>query len=128
LLKNPKEPGVNIFDVFLQTGADGKTVTKGAQVPAIYNQFFDKFYLANAVAEVPPTTAEKLDGKALDQYVMMLSKARDAEQRKAWSDALDSYAAAIAAVATSEEAVFGLARSFWMLGQLQSTVQRILGR
>jgi hypothetical protein len=117
LLKNMKKPEVNIFDVFLQTGADVKAATKGSQVPAIYNQFFEKFYLARALAPAPaPAQGETLDGKKLDQYVAQLTKAREAEGRKAWGDALNAYTSARAAVPDSEEASFGLARSYWMLG------------
>jgi len=117
LLKNLKKPDASIFDVFLQTGADVKAATKGAQVPAIYNQYFEKFYLAKAEpAGPPPEKVEPLDGKALDQYVAMLTKAREAENRKAWGDALNAYTSALAAIPGSEAAAFGLARSYWMLG------------
>lgn len=117
LLKNLKKPDVNVFDVFLQTGADVKAATKGAQIPAIYNQFFDKFYLARSLSEVPPAAAaEKLDGKRLDQYYASVSKARDAENRNAWGEALTAYTAALAAIPGGELATFGLARSYWKLG------------
>jgi hypothetical protein len=117
LLKNLKKPDVNIFDVFLQTGADVKAATKGSQVPAIYNQFFEKFYLARALAPAPaPAAAETLDGKKLDQYFAQFTKAQEAEGRKAWGDALNAYTSTLAAIPDSEEASFGLARSYWMLG------------
>jgi tetratricopeptide (TPR) repeat protein len=108
---------LNIFDVFLQTGAGVKAATKGAQIPAIYNQYFEKFYLAKAEGSgTPPVPAEKIDGTRLDQYVANLAKARDAENRKAWGDALNVYTAALTAISGSEEASFGLARSYWKLG------------
>ena len=117
LLKNLKKPDESIFDVFLQTGANVKAVTKGAQVPAIYNQFFDKFYLAKALAETPPAApAQKVDGKLLDQYTTSLAKARDSENRKLWGEALTAYTAALAAVPGGEPATWGVAHSYWMLG------------
>ena len=117
LLKNLKKSDMNLFDVFLQTGADVKTTTNGAQIPALYNQFFDKFYLARGALETPPAASgTRLDGKQLDQYCASLAKARDAEARGAWGEALTAYTAALAAVADSETAAFGLARSYGKLG------------
>lgn len=122
LLKQLKKPDANIFDVFLQTGADVKAVTKGAQVPAIYNQFFEKFYLAKSPAESPsPAPAEKLDGKQLDQYCASLAQARDAENRKAWGEALNAYTTALAAIPGGEMATWGLAHSYSMLGNNRKT-------
>jgi uncharacterized caspase-like protein len=119
LLKNIKKTDVNIFDVFLQTGAGVKAATKGSQVPAIYNQFFEKFYLARELTPAPvpvPAPGEVVKGERLDAYVAQLAKAQEAESRKSWGDALNAYASARAAVPGSEEAAFGLARSYWMLG------------
>jgi pentatricopeptide repeat protein len=117
LLKNLKKPDESIFDVFLQTGANVKAVTKGAQVPAIYNQFFDKFYLAKALAETPPAApAQKVDGKQLDQYCAAIAQGRDAENRNAWGAALNAYAAAFAVIPGGELATWGLAHSYMKLG------------
>ena len=45
-LKNISTPGIDISEVFRRTGAEVLATTAGAQVPAIYNQFFGTFYLA----------------------------------------------------------------------------------
>jgi tetratricopeptide (TPR) repeat protein len=117
LLKNLSRSDMSIFDVFLQTGAQVKAITNGAQVPAIYNQFFDKVYLARVPDEIPSSApAEKLTGKQLDQYCANLARARDAEGRGAWGDALSAYGNALAALPGSEPATWGLAHSYWMLG------------
>jgi tetratricopeptide (TPR) repeat protein len=117
LLKNLKKPDANVFDVFIQTGADVKAVTNGAQVPAIYNQFFDKYYLAKAINESPTSTGPaKVDGKHLEQYRSCLARAQEAEARGAWGDALTAWQAALEAVPGGEFAVWGVAHSYWMLG------------
>lgn len=46
LLKYLGRPGLNIFDVFEDTGAAVSAMTDSAQDPAIYSQFYGKFYLA----------------------------------------------------------------------------------
>jgi hypothetical protein len=46
LLKNISTPGLEIKDVFNTTGAMVQKSTKGKQIPAVYNQFFDSAYLA----------------------------------------------------------------------------------
>jgi pentatricopeptide repeat protein len=120
LLKNLKVPDVDIFDVFRQTGSQVKSVTKGAQIPAIYNQFFDKFYLAKALVEPPRSApAEKLSGKQLDQYCASFALGRDAENRKAWGEAVNAYGAALAAIPGGELATWGLAHSYSMLGSVR---------
>ena len=116
LLKNLKKPDESIFDVFLQTGANVKAVTKGTQVPAIYNQFFDKFYLAKVLDETSPAAPARVDGKQLDQYCAALVQAREAESKNAWGTALNAYAAALAAIPGGELATWGLAHSYWKLG------------
>lgn len=45
LLKHLSTPGLEISEVFRRTGAGVQQVSGGAQVPAVYNQFFGKFYL-----------------------------------------------------------------------------------
>ncbi len=115
LLRNLKKPDVNIFDMFLQTGADVKAATNGAQIPAIYSQYFEKYFLARAESPVP-AAAEKLDGAHLDTYVAFFAKAREAEAKEAWGDALNAYASALTAIPGSESAAFGLAKAYWKLG------------
>ena len=115
LMKNLKTPGINIFDVFIQTGADVKTATSGAQIPAIYNQYFDRFYLAGAPTTVA-VTKEMTEGRRLEQYIQTIAKARDAEKTKAWGDALNAYALALTIMPDSETAAFGRARAYRFLG------------
>ncbi|MDR2633259.1 MAG: tetratricopeptide repeat protein, partial [Treponema sp.] len=45
LLNNLKKPGLSVRDVFDKTGADVRRASGGAQIPAIYSQFFDAAYL-----------------------------------------------------------------------------------
>jgi hypothetical protein len=46
LLKNLGTPGLDIMEVFQKTGAGVQAATGGAQIPAIYSQYFGKIYLA----------------------------------------------------------------------------------
>jgi formylglycine-generating enzyme required for sulfatase activity len=48
LLKNIGTSGIEIKDVFNRTGAGVQATTAGAQVPAIYNQYFGSAFLAGA--------------------------------------------------------------------------------
>ena len=48
LLKNLRTPGLEVKEVFNRTGAGVNKATSGAQVPAVYSQFFDDVYLAGA--------------------------------------------------------------------------------
>jgi uncharacterized caspase-like protein len=114
LLKNLKKPDLSIFDMFQQTGADVKASTNGAQIPAIYSQFFDKLYLAKPQSSGSPIVP--LNGARLDQYVALLANAREAEGRNAWGSALNAYTSAIAAVPGGEIAALGLARCYGKLG------------
>ena len=50
LLKNIRTPGLEIKDVFNRTGAAVQDSTAGAQVPAIYNQYFGSTFLAGGSA------------------------------------------------------------------------------
>ncbi len=60
LLKNIRTPGIEIKDVFNRTGAGVQATTAGAQVPAIYNQFFASAYLAGqGSAPAPAVTPDK---------------------------------------------------------------------
>jgi formylglycine-generating enzyme required for sulfatase activity len=52
LLNNMKKPGLSVRDVFDQTGADVRRASGGAQIPAIYLQFFDVAYLGTRPAAV----------------------------------------------------------------------------
>jgi uncharacterized protein with WD repeat len=54
LLNNLKKPGLSVRDMFDQTGADVRRASGGAQIPAIYSQFFDVAYLGTIPAVVPP--------------------------------------------------------------------------
>jgi hypothetical protein len=53
LLNNLKKPGLSVRDVFDQTGADVRRTSGGAQVPAIYSQFFDVAYLGARPSVTP---------------------------------------------------------------------------
>jgi WD40 repeat protein len=55
LLNNLKKPGLSVRDMFDQTGADVRRASSGAQIPAIYSQFFDVAYLGTRPAAVTPT-------------------------------------------------------------------------
>ncbi|MDR1277211.1 MAG: SUMF1/EgtB/PvdO family nonheme iron enzyme, partial [Treponema sp.] len=58
LLNNLKKPGLSVRDMFDQTGADVRRASEGAQIPAIYSQFFDVAYLGTRpAAVVQPTSA-----------------------------------------------------------------------
>ncbi|MGA2641744.1 MAG: caspase family protein [Spirochaetia bacterium] len=48
LLRHLNAPGVDIADVFRQTGAAVRDETGGSQIPAIYSQFFDPFFLSGS--------------------------------------------------------------------------------
>ncbi|MDR1220464.1 MAG: SUMF1/EgtB/PvdO family nonheme iron enzyme [Treponema sp.] len=54
LLNNLKKPGLSVRDMFDQTGADVYRASGGAQVPAIYSQFFDVAYLGTRPSTVTP--------------------------------------------------------------------------
>jgi hypothetical protein len=54
LLNNLKKPGLSVRDMFDQTGADVRRTSGGAQIPAIYSQFFDVAYLGTRPAVVMP--------------------------------------------------------------------------
>ena len=50
LLKNLRTPGLDIKEIFDRTGQSVQQVTSGQQNPAVYSQFFGKFYLAGYVS------------------------------------------------------------------------------
>jgi formylglycine-generating enzyme required for sulfatase activity len=54
LLNNLKKPGLEVNEIFRLTGADVRRASGGAQIPAIYSQFFDVAYLGTRPAVVPP--------------------------------------------------------------------------
>lgn len=54
LLKYLASPGLEIKDVFNQTGKAVRDASGGSQVPAVYNQFFDSAWLAGKPAPVEP--------------------------------------------------------------------------
>ncbi|MDR1277210.1 MAG: SUMF1/EgtB/PvdO family nonheme iron enzyme [Treponema sp.] len=58
LLTNLKKPGLEVNEVFRLTGADVRRASEGAQIPAIYSQFFETAYLGNrpsaVVQQTPP--------------------------------------------------------------------------
>jgi formylglycine-generating enzyme required for sulfatase activity len=60
LLRNIGTPGVEIKDVFNRTGAGVQAASGGAQVPAIYNQYFGSAFLAGTgSAPAPAVTPAK---------------------------------------------------------------------
>jgi uncharacterized caspase-like protein len=115
LLKNLRTPALSIFDVFLQTGADVKAATAGAQVPAIYSQYFEKLSLS---AASPPRAAQSasISGRQLEQYLSLIAKAENAVNAGAWGEALAAYTSALALVPASETAAFGIAHAYGNLG------------
>ncbi|MDR1302081.1 MAG: caspase family protein, partial [Treponema sp.] len=54
LLNNLKKPGLSVRDMFDQTGADVYRASGGAQVPAIYSQFFEVAYVGTRPSVVTP--------------------------------------------------------------------------
>jgi Caspase domain len=48
LLKHLKTPGIDVTEVFRLTGAGVRDTSGGSQIPAVYNQYFDKINLAGA--------------------------------------------------------------------------------
>jgi tetratricopeptide (TPR) repeat protein len=54
LLNNLKIPGLSVQDIFNKTGADVRRASGGAQIPAIYSQFFDVAYLGTRPVVVTP--------------------------------------------------------------------------
>ncbi|MDR1302218.1 MAG: caspase family protein, partial [Treponema sp.] len=54
LLNNLKKPGLSVRDLFDQTGADVRRASGGAQIPAIYSQFFDVAYVGTRPSAVTP--------------------------------------------------------------------------
>ncbi|MDR1420351.1 MAG: SUMF1/EgtB/PvdO family nonheme iron enzyme [Treponema sp.] len=52
LLNNLKKPGLEVNEIFRLTGADVRRASGGAQIPAIYSQFFDIAYLGTRPAPV----------------------------------------------------------------------------
>jgi uncharacterized caspase-like protein len=115
LLKNLRTPELSIFDVFMQTGADVKAATAGAQVPAIYSQYFEKLSLS---AASPPRAAQSalISGRQLEQYLSLIAKAENAANASAWGEALAAYTSALALVPASETAAFGIAHAYGNLG------------
>ena len=51
LLKHLNTPGADIKDAFDMTGAAVLADTNGGQVPAVYSQYFEKFYLSAAAPQ-----------------------------------------------------------------------------
>ena len=45
LLKHLETPGIDVSEVFRRTGKGVSEATKGSQIPAVYNQFFNRFSL-----------------------------------------------------------------------------------
>ena len=61
LLKHLKTPGIDVTEVFRLTGAGVRDASGGSQIPAVYNQYFDKIYLAgtgSAAVRTPGFTEE----------------------------------------------------------------------
>jgi formylglycine-generating enzyme required for sulfatase activity len=58
LLKNIAAPGMEIAELFKRTGAAVQANTAGAQVPAVYNQYFGSTFLAGSTA-LAQSTAKK---------------------------------------------------------------------
>ena len=58
LLKNLKTPGLEVNELFRQTGADVSRASNRQQIPAVYNQFFGNAYLgARPVAAAPAASS-----------------------------------------------------------------------
>ena len=53
LLNNLKIPGLEVSELFRQTGADVSRISGRQQIPAIYNQFFGIAYLGEKPATLP---------------------------------------------------------------------------
>jgi uncharacterized caspase-like protein len=72
ILNNLKKPGLEVNEVFRLTGADVYRASRGAQVPAIYSQFFEVAYLGtrpSAVVPVPkPSPAPGITTDAKTYY------------------------------------------------------------
>jgi uncharacterized protein YukE len=82
LLNNLKKPGLSVRDMFDQTGADVRRASGGAQIPAIYSQFFDVAYLGTRPAAVVQPTPAPQPSPAPVQPVV---NPRPAPQPAPWS-------------------------------------------
>jgi len=58
LLNNIKTPGMDVNDIFRQTGADVSQASNRRQIPAIYSQFFGRAYLNPKPIETAPQPVE----------------------------------------------------------------------
>jgi Tfp pilus assembly protein PilF len=115
LLKNLSTLELSIFDVFLRTGADVKAATNGAQVPAIYSQYFEKLSLS-AASQPRMAQGAAISGRQLEQYLSLIAKADEAANANAWGEALAAFTSALARVPDSEAAAFGVAQAYGNLG------------
>ena len=61
LLKNIKRSDLDVSEVFRLTGAGVRRVTNGKQVPAVYNQYFDRISLASRSGGSPAPAAASSD-------------------------------------------------------------------
>ena len=67
LLKNLKKSDLDVSEVFRLTGAGVKRATNGKQVPAVYNQYFEKISLSSGKTVVSkPSDPVKKPGFQLD--------------------------------------------------------------
>ena len=58
LLKNLQKSDLDVSEVFRLTGAGVKNATNGKQVPAVYNQYFEKISLASGSAAVAAVSSD----------------------------------------------------------------------
>jgi formylglycine-generating enzyme required for sulfatase activity len=58
LLKNLREPGLEVNEVFRRTGAEVQRVSNRQQIPAIYSQFFGTAYLGTAPQSAPQAVVQ----------------------------------------------------------------------
>jgi len=61
LLNHIRQPGLEISEIFRRTGAGVQEKTSGAQIPAIYSQFFGSFYPGGAQASADATKEDQED-------------------------------------------------------------------
>lgn len=65
LLKQLRQPGLEIKEIFNKTGAAVQALTKSQQIPAVYSQFFGSFVLAESAVNSPNSKDSGLAGKAV---------------------------------------------------------------
>ncbi len=100
LLNHITQPGLEISEIFRRTGGGVQEKTSGAQIPAIYSQFFGSFYPGGTQTAVTTATGESPE--ELPEFFFLPAFYEDAP----------SYVKSVVA-ASEEQTYYGLWLSAW---------------